>query len=162
RSDRGRAVVGCVGGHAREAGGRRRSRAGGRMRVILGAAALFLSACSGPTEPMPQGGSMVDAQLKADLETMKDAKVFFGHHSVGDNLLEGMRELSAEAGISVKIDEARVGENRDPKSKVDAFVKRVLGNPQDGLQLAYMKFCYVDFEPSTKVDEVLGAYKAAI
>ena len=88
--------------------------------------------------------------------------VFFAHHSVGENILEGVSDLMA--GLSDKplqivestdvgkvgvLYHSRVGQNGDPVSKIEGFARLVrdgIGNKAD---VAFFKFCYVDFGPET-------------
>ena len=122
---------------------------------------LLLAGCAGePKEPETR--SMIDAAFKTDLETVSKAHVFFGHHSVGQNLLEGVAMLSKEAGVPIKIDEAPVGKNLEPLTKFEDFAARGEANKGDGTQLILMKLCYVDFNPDSNVDAMLDAYMKAV
>jgi hypothetical protein len=133
------------------------------MRIALALIGLALPpACSVESYPAPEPRAMIDDTLKQDLTTLRGARVFFGHHSVGQNILEGLAELSKAAGIEVKIDEARVGENTRPLEKFEDFAKRAERDLDDGTQLMLMKLCYVDFNPRTDVDELVRAYVAAV
>jgi hypothetical protein len=86
-------------------------------------------------------------------------RIFFGHQSVGFNIVEGLNDILREnPQIKATVIEtsdpkvfdtplfahAAIGKNYDPRSKVDAFVAVMdqgLGNKAD---IAFMKFCYVD------------------
>ena len=55
-----------------------------------------------------------------------------------------------------------IGMNFDPLSKIQAFTKLMdtgLGNSVD---LAFFKFCFVDFGPNTDVDKVFADYKKTL
>jgi len=71
-----------------------------------------------------------------EIQRLARVKVFFGHKSVGDNILQGVRDLGADnANLSLKVVnstdpaavngpalvEASLGENRNPESKNKAF-----------------------------------------
>lgn len=105
---------------------------------------------------------VVEESVKQDLAALRGARIFFGHHSVGANILEGVSELSKASGIDVRIEEAPVGENTKPLGKFEDFAKRGEANPSDGTQLMAMKLCYVDFRPDTNVGELVQAYAAAV
>ncbi|MCK6547005.1 hypothetical protein L6R52_14240 [Myxococcota bacterium] len=96
--------------------------------------------------------------LATDLALLGRVPFLFGHHSVGDNLLEGLRGLASDAGVRLAITEQRPGKNGDPKAKIDDFTARVLAEPKDGAKLVVMKLCYADFEPQTNVDELFAHY----
>lgn len=101
----------------------------------------------------------VDEQLVRDLETLKGRKIFFGHHSVGRDILDGVSELAVEAGVDVKIGEGPVGQNQKPLEKIKDFEGEALARDAE---LALMKLCYVDFRPDTNVDALIGAYKESV
>lgn len=104
-------------------------------------------------------------------------KVFFGHQSVGRNILDGVRDVALEdpaLGVRVvdlpedgtirmpAIVHAALGKNQDPRSKVKAFVEvldRGVGATAD---IAGMKFCYVDVTAGCDVDAVFEEYRVAV
>jgi hypothetical protein len=128
--------------------------------ALLGLATCL--ACGVEKSPAPEARILIDESVKSDLATLHEARVFFGHHSVGQNILEGLAVLSKEAGIEVKIDEAPVGQNTRPFEKFEDFAKRGEQNTGDGTQLMLMKLCYVDFYPRTDVDKLVRGYAAAV
>jgi hypothetical protein len=99
--------------------------------------------------------------------------VLFGHQSVGRNVLDGVRELAAEAdapgfrvvsgteGAGVDgpaLFEFAVGENGDPRSKAEDFAAVVSRSlPGEG-GIALYKHCYLDVGPGTDVEEMFRAY----
>lgn len=104
-------------------------------------------------------------QVKADLLTVSQSRVFFGHHSVGNNILKGVRGLADKAGVPLRIEEVaaggtvpegpglfhgKVGENLDPDAKIADFAG-VLGAPGEArYDVATFKFCYVDLDEGSK------------
>ncbi|HET7198049.1 MAG TPA: hypothetical protein VFI86_05240, partial [Burkholderiales bacterium] len=44
-----------------------------------------------------------DPSLRADLERVARERIYFAHQSVGANLLQGVQDLAAEAGVAVRI-----------------------------------------------------------
>jgi hypothetical protein len=118
------------------------------------------------------GGS--DPLLKGQLESISRARVYFGHQSVGYNVVQGLAELAAEAGVPLRIFEisdslrdaptgflhGRVGRNTDPVSKLESFRRTVASAP--GVDVALLKFCYVDFDDRTDAAALFARYQAAI
>lgn len=119
----------------------------------------------------PVGGFVADHNsLNADaipLEHLRGAReldVFFGHQSVGWNLVEGLFELADSdwARYEINAEEVwdtswfdgnsglghyNVGENYDPDSKIEDFEAHVSDMGYGShIDVAMMKFCYVDFE----------------
>lgn len=111
-----------------------------------------------------------DAKLQADLRRVATQRVYFGHQSVGGNILDGLRQLAAEARVPVNIVEAaKVGdlrgaafghtpveENEKPLLKLDSFERAMQG---EGPDIALMKFCYVDIGPDTDVKALFERYR---
>jgi len=137
-----------------------------KLSALLLSAALG-AACGGTESGAQEQANMkstivMDATLKADLETLGRSKIYFGHHSVGDNILEGLRSLAREAGVELSITEERVGENNKPLAKFDDFAKHAESPASAGEQLMLMKLCYVDFTPDSDADALVKAYAAAV
>jgi hypothetical protein len=133
------------------------------VKLLAALAALMLCCACGAAESRSmETQAVIDDTLKADLETLRGARVFFGHQSVGVNILEGLAQLSREAGIPVQIGEGPVGANRDPASKFEDFARRAESTPAGELQVMAVKLCYADFEPSTDVDALIRAYRDAV
>lgn len=99
-------------------------------------------------------------------------RVFFGHQSVGANVLDGLSEVTGGAVRVVASREASaldapglahalVGQNEAPLTKVQDFEQamEVLGPRAD---VAFFKFCYVDFDASTDEQALYDAYRAAL
>lgn len=110
-------------------------------------------------------------------EKLAACRVYFGHQSVGLNILEGVKDLMQENAIPrlriVETDRAedltspvlahsRVGSNRDPKSKIDAFVEKMESSMGDRAGIAFFKFCYVDVHSGTDVDRLFEDYRTAM
>jgi hypothetical protein len=109
----------------------------------------------------------------SDWKKLSEKGIYFGHQSVGFNILDGMKDMMKEnPQIVLKIVETRqatdlipgvlghttVGVNIDPKSKCDDFreVMNILGKYAD---TAGFKFCYVDFGDSSDVNKVFDYYQ---
>jgi len=138
--------------------------------------ALAITSCS--------GGKM-DSTNKVSFPSIKDVpaeawqnlnekKIYFGHQSVGYNILDGVKDVMKEnPPIKLQIVEtnnpadfnapvfahSRVGKNTDPKSKCEdfsVFMDKGLGEKTD---IAFLKLCYVDVTSNTVVEKVFAGYK---
>jgi hypothetical protein len=159
------------------------------MRELIGskstfcrAAALWLfiicaSACARntlETTALASQPVLTDQQI-ASLATKK---VFFGHQSVGNNILDGIRELMGtdsrlkimpivKSGDPQSISapalvEFEIGKNGDPQSKnaaFDAILSKGMGE-QGGI--AMFKYCFVDVDFSTSVNKMFEDYRAEV
>jgi len=136
---------------------------------------ILLVACNGEKMPEKQThfGSLKDVP-DSSWEKLAQKRIFFGHQSVGFNIIDGLKDLMKEnPQLKLNIVEtsnpadfdkpifahARVGKNTDPKSKIDefsAFMEKGIGNKAD---IAFFKFCYVDVTATTNIDKVFQDYK---
>lgn len=142
---------------------------------ILLAALAAVVAC-GRTEPSQEAIVAVEPKLDAALARVREARILFSHHSVGRDILAGVERLSAEAAVPLRIApvqeaagvqggvlaHASGGNNGDPASKLLFFAETVRAQPRPGPDLAFMKFCYVDFHPRTDVQALLREYRSTI
>ena len=100
-------------------------------------------------------------------------RIFFGHQSVGYNILAGVEDLERESQApKLKIIEMtgqnipagpaliheRVGTNGNPFSKCDDFARKLEGL-EPGIDIATFKFCFVDITARTDVAAVFDYYK---
>jgi len=136
-----------------------------RARGALALLALAVTALSGCKQQSQVQEPVSMDQVKADLQTLAQARVFFGHHSVGNNILKGVRDLADKTGVPLRIEEitagsaaptgpglfhGKVGENLDPDAKMADFAA-VLGAPGEArYDVATFKFCYVDLDEGSK------------
>ena len=104
-------------------------------------------------------------------------KIFFGHQSVGYNIVDGIADILDERDyIKLDIVEARgpagfdkpvfahaqVGRNTDPASKIESFREVMDAGVGDKVDIAFFKFCYVDIMRDSDPQEILDSYSAAI
>ena len=118
-----------------------------------------------------------DPRLAADLAAVRDSRIFFSHHSVGENIIDGMRMVAAEvhasppafaplqraaSGAGPAFFHASGGRNGDPAGKIAFFEATLRGNPGLKPDVAFMKFCFVDIVPSTDVENLFARYERAM
>lgn len=147
----------------------------GRMAL---AAALAVAALGASRAAAAAGEGPMTAQLAADLAVVRGARILFLHHSVGQNILQGIGRLDAEAGGGklrvMGADEAVAaegpalvetggGRNTEPRSKIDAFAALLRASgARLRPDLAFLKLCYVDFNPHTDVDDLFKHYERTL
>ena len=147
--------------------------------IVLFCICGLISSCNGGNiGTMNEKISKSIANMSAsELQQLAGLKIFWGHQSVGANILDGMQELlSAHPQIPLQIvavkepntltpgvlSHANVGNNGDPASKIKDFVRMVddgVGNQTD---FAFFKFCYIDFNDRSDVKKVFEKYKTAM
>ena len=100
-------------------------------------------------------------------------KIYFGHQSVGKNIMDGVRDLMAEnPDIQLNILKAKdpadfgsgvfahssVGENMDPWSKMDGFENILQAGLGQKADIVFFKFCFIDVFPDADVDRIFNDY----
>jgi hypothetical protein len=116
----------------------------------------------------------LDERARAALAS---GRFFFGHQSVGFDVLDGVVAVSAshpevklrivEGRDAAQLDgpallHARIGENERPREKIDDFVRVLEGGVGERVDLAAMKLCYIDFDEATDVRALFEHYRAAM
>ena len=121
-------------------------------------------------------GTSDDVKSRAEFARLESRRVFFGHQSVGMNVLDGLKILAVEAGARPRITEVSagaaippgtiahefIGRNGDPASKIEAFAHSIDAQQGKGVDIALVKYCYVDFAPDTDVPALAARYQAVI
>lgn len=110
-------------------------------------------------------------------ERLSAKKIYFGHMSVGYNIIDGIKDLmKSNPSIRLNLQEtadpgnlkngvfvhSQNGENGKPKTKVDAFVKTMDNGPAKQVDIAFFKFCYVDFNKDTDAADLFNYYASAM
>ena len=110
-------------------------------------------------------------------EKLAQKKIYFGHQSVGFNILDGIKDVMKEhSEINVNIVEtadesnfkvgllahSRVGKNVDPKSKITEFANFIDSGIGKKADAAALKFCYVDITAGTNANNVFNDYSDSI
>jgi len=118
--------------------------------------------------------SASDEALRAELSLLATKRIYFAHQSVGANILQGVAELAQGAGVPLRIVQSPraadvpaaafghffVPENGAPLEKLANFEK-ALGTGA-GIDLALIKFCYVDIDGTTDASALFARYQATI
>ena len=135
-----------------------------------------------PSVPADEmASSTVDPE---ELVQLGRTRVFFGHQSVGQNLLDGVARVYALQGVRAPAVEelprdatatktsgggtggflahAYIGENGDPLGKVAEFDRIMRSGVAREVDVALMKFCYSDITRETDVDAVFGQYRDSL
>jgi hypothetical protein len=113
----------------------------------------------------------------AAFSVLQHKRIYFGHQSVGTNIIQGMHDLCrANPALRLNIVESshpdvfaapvfghsRIGRNHEPRTKIDAFSDILgagLGNKVD---IAFFKFCYVDVTEGSDVAGLFDYYRSVM
>lgn len=139
---------------------RRPDKAGLDVSIrFLGLLILVAGCDSGDSGPPP---FFVEA---VDPGPLPELRIFFGHQSVGRDLLTGIAAVApglrivpidgvaVEGGVLI---ETSVGQNQHPETKDRAFLDAL--SRTGPLDLALYKYCYIDVDPQTDPDRLFDAY----
>jgi hypothetical protein len=142
--------------------------------VVAGAVTSCGTSPNNKEKPMTSQRPVVEATtLMADLATVSRTRVFFGHQSVGMNILEGVSSVYAAHGMTAPpigqgaapgqdggfIDHAFIGENGRPLLKIQDFAAKLRAGLGEPVDVAMMKLCYVDITSGTDVPAVFDDYR---
>ena len=114
---------------------------------------------------------------RTDVEAFAQRRVFFGHMSVGKNLLSGLDEVHAahEVEPATRIEiapgesptlpddgvlvHALIGENRHPQGKLANFDRTLRAGLAEQVEVAALKFCYIDVRWDTDAKALFETYR---
>ena len=112
-----------------------------------------------------------------DLAKVSRTKVFFGHQSVGMNILDGVSGVYESHGMAAPvieegatdpggdggfIDHAFIGENEKPLLKIQDFAAKLRSGLGQHVDVAMMKLCYVDINSSTDINALFASYRTTV
>lgn len=143
-----------------------------RVGVIL--ALMLIICCTG--ENMTEDKIIIHSFAEvspSSWDTLAQRKIFFGHQSVGENIIQGITELMNEHN-EMKLDITKtknlanfpegvfahfpIGINNDPGAKIEDFNRIMRSGIGELADIAFFKFCFVDITSSTDVRKVFDDY----
>lgn len=106
------------------------------------------------------------------LQNLQNTTIFFGHQSVGINILNGLKDIAEEYNKKIYIYsnnennykakhfiiEKKIGKNLFPNSKVTDFSNTIKSGLHRSIDIALMKFCYVDIFGDISIEEMFNKY----
>lgn len=138
---------------------------------------MVLMACRGE-QPMLRKPRVKDdaelLQIAKDMAKLRSKKIFFGHHSVGNNIIDGLKQIAAEDPrfkLDIQKDNkgynfdhslfahAGVGQNMNPRSKCDDFLDWMKSGFGGKVDIAFFKFCFVDINSDSDPKEIFDYYR---
>ncbi|HWE42562.1 MAG TPA: hypothetical protein VG432_08650 [Gemmatimonadaceae bacterium] len=115
--------------------------------------------------------------VQADLAQVAAQHVYYGHQSIGRNILDGVRVLGSATGSPpVKVIASRqlgdaqapalveftIGENGDPDSKTRDFAAVLATSRSTVPGTALFEYCFLDVTPATDIDRMFAAHREAV
>ncbi|NVJ22569.1 hypothetical protein HUW62_15210 [Myxococcus sp. AM011] len=124
------------------------------------------------------GATAKAAETSAPLEKLASRRIFFGHQSVGGNLLDGVKQIPASSqGLAPRVVEVKnpteslapgtlahalVGQNEKPESKIADFERMMDAGLAKSTDVAFFKFCYIDFNGATDSRALFEKYRVSL
>ncbi len=149
-----------------------------KLMILSLIALLLFFACSGGKMPESTTAEMKIKDVKSsEWENLSKKAIYFGHQSVGYNIMEGVQELIKEhSEIRLTIVDttdasaigpgtfahSKVGQNVDPNGKILDFQKILGEGIGQKVNFAALKFCYVDIAGESDVSKLFDSYVNAV
>jgi hypothetical protein len=170
------------------------------LAMAVAVAPLVLASCGGgdggeggdgntnvPHSGKIYGSSILAAEgtfSQADFDAVRSRFMFFGHQSVGQNILDGLEQLASDPRYALNVcwvsqwselsswcpelshgtgglGNNAVGANYEPETKIASFDTYMRDGGMGGkVAIALFKLCYVDIAEDTNVGTLFAAYKA--
>jgi hypothetical protein len=126
---------------------------------------------------MTSQGSVRSAITTDDLAKVSRTRVFFGHQSVGMNVLDGVAGVYSAHGMAAPpielegtrpgpdggfVCHASLGENQKPLGKIRDFDAKTRSGIGQQVDVAMMKLCYVDITADADLGALFAAYQGTI
>ncbi|MBC8440664.1 MAG: hypothetical protein H8D87_13415 [Deltaproteobacteria bacterium] len=115
---------------------------------------------------------------KEKWDNLARKKIFFGHQSLGNNIVSGINELkSNNMQIQLNLVETKsrkdfekaifahysnIGKNNNPISKIDDFIQIMHDGLGNKLDIAFLKFCFVDFKSGADIETTFKKYRESM
>ena len=146
-----------------------------KLKLIIGTILMFILTACGLKEKLPN--AQIDDSLqkisRTELNNIMNKKIIFGHQSVGGNILSGL-ELIGEQDNKLKFNiiqdpdfsklnigvlgHFKCGLNKEPYSKIKDFKDKIENNYGGKVDIAFMKFCYIDIFEDTDIEMLFSEY----
>ncbi len=134
---------------------------------------VFLFSCSANKE---KEGDIMKKDMIDILQKTASEKIYFGHQSVGQNILQGLQMLIGKNGVKINILDfnkddlpegnffihSKIGKNREPYSKCDDFAKNLQSGLGEKIDIAFMKFCFVDIMADDDPEQIFDYYRKTL
>jgi len=149
--------------------------------IAFVATCVWLISCTGEQVSDSANSSEVaatqaDSIPVASWARLADARIYFGHQSVGGNIVEGLRSVSASrsdrqlrivrtresSSSTPALVEFTIGENGRPESKMKDFAAALHQMGDAAPAIAIFKYCYLDITPETNVELLFASHRKAL
>jgi len=148
------------------------------LKIILLALLIGISGCrTGEVDILAAYYARLDAIPQKIWDLLAQKKIFFGHKSVGVNILAGLNDVMArvpaiklnirETASSEAFDQpvfahALLGTNMKPLSKIEAFRDVMESGVGRKVDIAFFKLCFVDIDYRSDLQATFDSYRESM
>lgn len=108
---------------------------------------------------------------------LTEKRIFFGHRSVGQNIIAGVHDLMASYEfLSLRVVQtedpaqiegsvlahSKIGRNTDPESKIASFTTLMENGLGEKVDIAFFKLCFVDIGQASNIEAIFNTYCEAM
>ena len=144
------------------------------LTILFFPVMFILSSCNEvPMNSQNNSFKLSEEEINSSVKVVANMRIFFGHQSVGKNILDGINDISEGLNNKINIVESRttddssepaflhagVGKNNDHLSKIVDFREIVKNGIGGKVDVAFFKFCYVDFDQTTDIESTFNKYR---
>lgn len=146
--------------------------------MLLAGLLIGIVSCTGGNMPEEKRTQAPQTTIsKKELLSLSGRTVFFGHQSVGQDIIGGIRDILKEhPDVTWQITEthdaakitgpgffhARIGQNATPVSKCEDFERYLNSGIAGRIDYALMKFCFIDISHTSSVAEIFQTYQSTM
>ena len=114
---------------------------------------------------------------KSTWKMLAGKNIYFGHQSVGSDILQGIEDLKKESpwlpitinslndvkqNTGIQLIHSSIGKNGDINSKNSSFEEIIVTILSGKVDIAGFKYCFLDFDSTSNIQEIFNNYKATI
>lgn len=137
---------------------------------------LILCVIGFPVFVAKETHATTEHEVQQGWRVLQSNTVFFAHQSVGENIVQGLQKLAQQNHKSVvwlrtQVPEqvvtpafvhVKVGKNKKPLTKLEAFEHILESGMETKINIALVKFCYVDVQRDTNIDSLVTSYHSTL
>lgn len=147
----------------------------GRQIIFFMIMVFLISSCADNTADIHMKTFPTIKDIPSEkIKSLVNKKIFFGHQSVGDDILAGINDLSDEHSnlkfnIVKTVDgtdfsapvfaHSIIGTNEKPTTKSNDFKDIMISKIPNKAEIAFYKFCFLDINRNIDIDEIFEHYK---
>jgi hypothetical protein len=147
------------------------------MLLLVIVPMLLLGCREESLTPLNDHYALLERVPQEKLRALSLKKVFFGHKSVGQNIIEGLQDVTRTTPL-IRLDirettnredfdqpifaHAMIGKNKNPSSKILAFREILDVGVGPVADIAFFKFCFVDIDHTSDLGAIFKEYDETI